>query len=152
MLCRSLFVLLFFFWWLLCCLTFYLRILITPLVSSNSSYERLHVFSISYQTLKSFLCSLNCYLIKSFTFDLSKHHYVKVFNVLMTVIIYRTFHHEKEKVTFKHGYILFQPNWSSPVVLFRRILFLYLVNIRSYLVLQIVSMKYNHSIISSLFY
>jgi hypothetical protein len=38
MLCRSLFVLLSFFTWPLCCLSFFnLRILITPLVSSNSS-------------------------------------------------------------------------------------------------------------------
>jgi len=39
MFCRPLFVLLYFFFWELCCLFFYaLRILITPLVSSNSSY------------------------------------------------------------------------------------------------------------------
>jgi len=39
MFCRSLFVLLFFFFWPLCCLFFFdIRILITPLVSSNSSY------------------------------------------------------------------------------------------------------------------
>ena len=38
MFCRSLFVLLFFFFWPLCCLFFYhIRILITSLVSSNSS-------------------------------------------------------------------------------------------------------------------
>jgi hypothetical protein len=38
MLCRSLFVLLYFFFWRLCCLFFFhIRILITPLVSSNSS-------------------------------------------------------------------------------------------------------------------
>ena len=35
---RSLFVLFFFFFWSLCYLSFNLRILITPLVSSNSSY------------------------------------------------------------------------------------------------------------------
>ena len=36
--CRSLFVLLYFFFWPLCCLLFFdIRILITPLVSSNSS-------------------------------------------------------------------------------------------------------------------
>ena len=35
--CRLLFVLLYFFFWSLCCLSFFLRILITPLVSSNSS-------------------------------------------------------------------------------------------------------------------
>jgi hypothetical protein len=36
--CRSLFVLLSFFFWPLCCLSFFdLRILITPLVSSNIS-------------------------------------------------------------------------------------------------------------------
>jgi hypothetical protein len=39
MFCRSLFVLLSFFFWPLCCLSFIdLRILITPYVSSNSSY------------------------------------------------------------------------------------------------------------------
>jgi hypothetical protein len=39
MFCRSLFVILSFFFWSLCCLFFFdLRILITPLVSSNSSY------------------------------------------------------------------------------------------------------------------
>jgi hypothetical protein len=38
MLCRSLFVLLYFFFWPLCCLFFFdIRILITPLVSSNTS-------------------------------------------------------------------------------------------------------------------
>jgi hypothetical protein len=36
--CRSLFVLLFFFFCPLCCLFFNLQILITPLVSSNSSF------------------------------------------------------------------------------------------------------------------
>ena len=41
MFCRSLFVFLYFFFWPLCCLFFFeLRILITPLVSSNSSYCR----------------------------------------------------------------------------------------------------------------
>jgi hypothetical protein len=40
MFCRSLFVLLSFFFWPLCCLFFFdLRILIAPLVSSNSSYS-----------------------------------------------------------------------------------------------------------------
>jgi hypothetical protein len=38
MLCRSLFVLLSFFLWPMCCLSFELLILITHLVSSNSSY------------------------------------------------------------------------------------------------------------------
>jgi hypothetical protein len=38
MFCRSLFVLLYFFFWPLCCLFYFdIRILITPLVSSNSS-------------------------------------------------------------------------------------------------------------------
>jgi hypothetical protein len=38
MFCRSLFVLLYFFFWPLCCLFFFdIRILITPLVTSNSS-------------------------------------------------------------------------------------------------------------------
>ena len=40
MFCRSLFILLFFFFWPLCCLFFFdIQILITPLVSSNSSYK-----------------------------------------------------------------------------------------------------------------
>jgi hypothetical protein len=38
MFCRSLFVHLSFFFWPLCCLSFDLQILITPLVSSNSTY------------------------------------------------------------------------------------------------------------------
>ena len=39
MFCRSLFVFLYFFFWPFCCLFFFdIRILITPLVSSNSSY------------------------------------------------------------------------------------------------------------------
>jgi hypothetical protein len=38
MFCRSLFILLSFFFGSLCCLSFDLRILITPLVSSNSSF------------------------------------------------------------------------------------------------------------------
>ena len=42
MFCRSLLVFLYFFPWLLCCLFFFdLRILIIPLVPSNSSYELL---------------------------------------------------------------------------------------------------------------
>jgi hypothetical protein len=39
--CRSLFILLFVFIWPLCCLSFDLRLLITPLVSSNSSHIEL---------------------------------------------------------------------------------------------------------------
>ena len=43
MFCRSLFVLFYFFFWPLCCLFFFdIRILITPLVSSNSS--KINVF------------------------------------------------------------------------------------------------------------
>jgi len=45
MFCRSLFVLLYFFFWSLCCLFFFdIRILITPLVSSNSSYLSFRFF------------------------------------------------------------------------------------------------------------
>jgi hypothetical protein len=41
MFCRSLFVLLYIFFWPLCCLFFFnIQILITPLVSSNSSYNK----------------------------------------------------------------------------------------------------------------
>jgi hypothetical protein len=43
MFCRSLFVLLYFFFWPLCCLFFFdIRILITPFVSSNSSFYKKH--------------------------------------------------------------------------------------------------------------
>ena len=46
MFCRSLCVLLYFFFWPLCCLFFFdIRIIITPLVSSNSSYK--YIFCIS---------------------------------------------------------------------------------------------------------
>ena len=46
--CRSLFVLLYFFFWSLCCLFFFdIRILITPLVSSNSSYTGQEPFYLS---------------------------------------------------------------------------------------------------------
>jgi len=44
MFCRSLFVLLYLFFWPLCCLFFFdIRILITPLVSSNSSYPLIYM-------------------------------------------------------------------------------------------------------------
>ena len=46
MLCRSLFVLLSFFFRPLCCLSFYIRILITPLASSNTSFSSACVCSI----------------------------------------------------------------------------------------------------------
>jgi hypothetical protein len=46
MFCRSLFVLLCFFW-PLCCLSFDIRILIAPLVSSNSSWNYPHQFILS---------------------------------------------------------------------------------------------------------
>jgi hypothetical protein len=46
MLCRSLFVLLYFFFWPLCWLFFFdIRILIAPLVSSNSSYLEIVTYS-----------------------------------------------------------------------------------------------------------
>ena len=53
MFCRSLFVLLYFFFWPMCCLFFFdIRILITPLVSSNSSYneflQTLHLSSLRF--------------------------------------------------------------------------------------------------------
>ena len=56
MFCRSLFVLLYFFFWPLCCLSFFdLRILITPLVSSNSSSIRFWNWSSS--------AVFNCYIL-----------------------------------------------------------------------------------------
>ena len=49
MLCRLLFVLLSFFYWLLCCLSFFdFRILVTSLVSSNSSYSLYKSISMLY--------------------------------------------------------------------------------------------------------
>ena len=49
MFCRSLFVLLSFFFWPLCCLFFFdLRILITPLVSSNSSLKLISSICLSF--------------------------------------------------------------------------------------------------------
>jgi hypothetical protein len=46
MFCRSLFVLLYFFFWPLCCLFFFdIRILIAPLVSSNSSWNKWQILT-----------------------------------------------------------------------------------------------------------
>jgi hypothetical protein len=48
--CRSLFVLLYFFFWPLCCLFFFdIRILITPLVSSNSSSCKMLALYFTYE-------------------------------------------------------------------------------------------------------
>jgi hypothetical protein len=62
MICRSLFVLLSLFFWPLCCLSFNLRILITPLVSSTSSYytwsSNHHIISFSWQIYAQFMCKL----------------------------------------------------------------------------------------------
>ena len=54
MFCRSLFVLLYFFFWTLCCLFFFdIRILIAPLVSSNSSIPHMpHVVLLSQSTVQ----------------------------------------------------------------------------------------------------
>ena len=50
MFCRSLFVLLYFFFWPLCCLFFFdIRILITPLVSSNSSSCKMPALYFTYE-------------------------------------------------------------------------------------------------------
>ena len=51
--CRSLFVL---FFLPLCCLSFDLRILITPLVSSNSSWCRFHIYLFFFLFIYSFYC------------------------------------------------------------------------------------------------
>ena len=62
MFCRSLFVLLYFFFWSLSCLFFFdIRILITPLVSPNSSYSCRKTIPLisSKQTTTSGLNSLN---------------------------------------------------------------------------------------------
>ena len=63
MFCRSLFVLLSFFFWPLCCLSFFdLRILITPLVSSNSCIEnrQFSTKSITFYTNNYIMCSFIC--------------------------------------------------------------------------------------------
>ena len=61
--CRSLFVLLYFFFWPLCCLFFYnIRILITPLVSSNRFYIWCQNFTPEYgkmHIIGSSTCSIN---------------------------------------------------------------------------------------------
>jgi hypothetical protein len=57
---RSLFVLFSFFFWPLCCLSFDLRILITPLLSSNSSYI-LNGYS---SNLATAICNENTYNIE----------------------------------------------------------------------------------------
>jgi hypothetical protein len=71
MFCRSLFVFLYFFFWPLYCLSFYdIRILITPLVSSNSSYPN-HFFLIYIWR--------NCY--QSFSFFFFFAHYLHMLEV-----------------------------------------------------------------------
>ena len=68
MFCRSLFVLLSFFFWPLCCLFFFdIRIMIVPLISSNSSYHYyliaisfLFIFPVIYKS--SYINKANCTL------------------------------------------------------------------------------------------
>jgi hypothetical protein len=61
MFCWSLFVLLYFFFWPLCCLSFFdIRILITPLLSSNSSFHNMCAFLISILVT---LFKMRCYWI-----------------------------------------------------------------------------------------
>ena len=57
MFCRSLFVLLYFFFWSLCCLFFFdIRILITPLVSSNSFYLSNNFHNVSAMHVQQCIC------------------------------------------------------------------------------------------------
>ena len=60
--CRSMFVLLSFFFWSLCCLFFDIRILITPLVSSKSSFVNI-TMCIWLTFGEIVLCSFYCQLI-----------------------------------------------------------------------------------------
>jgi len=64
--CRSLFVLLSFLFWLLCCLFFDLQVLITPLVSSNSSCLYL-IFVVAFLSCIVLLRTVVIYIIVGFT-------------------------------------------------------------------------------------
>ena len=81
MFCRSLFVLLYFFFWPLCCLFFFnIRILITPLVSSNFGHcvvcsSSIYGFSLPLwylQTLTIVLSVLLRYADSDYPFDIFK--------------------------------------------------------------------------------
>jgi hypothetical protein len=63
--CRSLYVHLTFFVWPLCCLSFDLRILITPLVSSNTSYSK-NIQLLSVCSYAPVYMNLVCLLLNSF--------------------------------------------------------------------------------------
>ena len=70
MFCRSLFVLLYFFFWPLCCLSLFdLRNMITPLVSSNSSFTNLSCNGI----LKRFLNLMSSmHMLRFLSFDFER--------------------------------------------------------------------------------
>ena len=60
---RSLFVLLYFFFWSLCCLFFFdMRILITPLVSSNSSFITTNLNTDSRFHCTTYMCNISSLL------------------------------------------------------------------------------------------
>jgi hypothetical protein len=86
MFCRSLFVLLYFFFWPLCCLSLFdLRNMITPLVSSNSSFTNLSCNGI----LKRFLNLMSSmHMLRFLSFDFertsTKHTYKTIERVTRT--------------------------------------------------------------------
>jgi hypothetical protein len=74
--CRSLFVLLYFFFWLLCCLFFDIRILNTPLASSNSSFNCIWCVWLEASS------KLSLHNMQPFGFSLRFNYYVPI-NVVM---------------------------------------------------------------------
>jgi hypothetical protein len=84
MFCRSLFVLLYFFFWPLCCLFFDIRILITPLISSNSSYIFLgcspDCLSIVYIAVHTYFKSVDIHPLNT---SIHNYNYYTLYNVLL---------------------------------------------------------------------
>ena len=97
MFCRSLFVLLYFFFWPLCCLFFFdIQILITTLVSSNSSCRSPTIFEQNqkklnhslHQTYTSSFMWLNRYSARTTISLLTVSHYFILFFLLKSQKIY----------------------------------------------------------------
>ena len=105
MFCRPLFVLLFIFFWPLCCLSFDIRILIYPLVSSNSFQERVLMSTFILYIFKMFLTCIysSLYLLTN-----------DMFNMLFISSLFGFFIQIRSTTVIEHvasfGYIILTPS------------------------------------------
>jgi len=111
MFCRSLFAFSYFFFWPLCCLFFDLRILTTPLVSSNSFYHFLF-FLENKDTIVLFAVILG-YTIA--TIDNSPTFAIDIHKLKQTFVIQQTKNASRLIITYKcnRGRFKTTPNKSS---------------------------------------